>query len=345
MMKPTLKDVAEEAGVSISTVSMVLSGKGKISAEVSNRVLEAARKTGYRKKQYTASSSKKRSKYITILNYLSWDYEWLFVKPFVTELESVFFKKSYFTLLMDITLEMDTEELFRKILASGAAAVCTIHYINEHLFEMLEEIGIPVVIINNSNVQNKFHSVCVDDFQGAYEGAMHLIELGHTNIIYVEYERNDVPTVVADRYIGFKKAVDEHDIPFPPGSRITVTDVLDLVQLENKLAPLFRSETRPTAVFAHDDYIASKIIYVLLKFGLFVPDDVSIIAPGDTLSYRETFTPQITTLSINTALMGNLAGDLAMNLLHHDIEDLRVLKVKQQLIERGSCRRVNTLQD
>lgn len=339
-MKPTLKAVAKEAGVSITTASLVLSGKGKISAEVTSRVLEAARKTGYRKKQYTSSSGKKSSKYIAVLNYLSWDYEWLFIKPFITKLESVFFNASYFTLLMDINLQMDTEELFRKILASGAAGVCTIHYINEHLFEMLEEIGIPVVIINNSNVQNRFHSVCVDDFQGAYEGAMHLIELGHKEIIYVEYKRIDVPTVVADRYIGFKKAVDEHDIPFPPDSRITISDVLDLIQLEDRLSIPFKSEERPTAIFAHDDYIASRIIYVLFKMGFSVPEDVSIIAPGDTLSYSETFTPQITTLSINTALLGNLAGDLIINLLHDDIQDLRVLKVKQQLIDRGSCRRV-----
>jgi LacI family transcriptional regulator len=339
-MSPTLKDVAREASVSVTTASMVLSGKGKISAEVSNRVLEAARKTGYRKKQYASSSAKKSNRYIAILHYLSWDYMWLFTKPFITELENVFFNANYFSLLMDTNQPSQNEQLFRKILASGASGVCSIHYINEHLFEMLEEIGIPVVIINNSNVQNRFHSVCVDDFQGAYEGALHLIQLGHRNIIYVEYDRQDVPTVISDRFIGFKKAIDEHAIPFNEEKRITISTVHSIDELRNHFRRHFRAPDKPSAIFAHDDYIAASCISVLGELGLQVPDDVSIIAPGDTLSYEETFTPQITTLSINTALMGRLAGDLIMNILHDDVQDVRVLKVKQQLNERGSCRKV-----
>ncbi|MCF7929642.1 MAG: LacI family transcriptional regulator [Spirochaetales bacterium] len=336
-MKITLQDVARQAGVSVTTASLVLSGKGKISTEVSKRVLQAAKSTGYQRKNYYKISSTNRSHFISVLYHLSWNYEWLFMHPFFKHLEEVFLQQNYYMVQMEAITPKNSEERFRSIIASRAAAVCSLHFIDTDLFEMLEQVGIPVVIINNSNVQDRYHSVCVDDFQGAYEGARHLIELGHRNIAYLEYQRSDVPTVVTDRYIGFKKAIEEYQLPFPAMWRATVSDVNDIEELREKLSRLFKKENEITAVFAHDDYIAAKMISVLNEIGIRVPQDLSVIAPGDTIAYEEPFSPQITTMSINTALMGNLAADLALHLLNEQVEDIRVLKVKQQMIDRGSC--------
>jgi len=71
-----------------------------------------------------------------------------------------------------------------------------------------------------------------------------------------------------------------------------------------------------------------------------VPDDVSIIAPGDTLDYRSIHVPQITTMRINTSYMGELAGQLIMKRIQHKSEEIKVLKVKEQLVERKSCRTI-----
>jgi len=75
----------------------------------------------------------------------------------------------------------------------------------------------------------------------------------------------------------------------------------------------------------------------LKEMGLEVPRDVSLVAPGDVLDYSLPFTPQITTMRINTSLLGRIAADLMLDRLHADHEELHVLKVKEQLVRRESC--------
>ena len=199
--------------------------------------------------------------------------------------------------------------------------------------------GIPVVVVMNSNYQDTFYSVCVDDFQGAYEGSLHLIRLGHRDIGYVDFPRPDLPASVVDRYIGFKKALDEYGLPFDPSWRLTVPQD-DRAALADGLKVLFSSPHRPTALFVHDDHFAARVMSELAAQGLKVPDDVSLIAPGDVHNYSDPFVPQITTMRINTALMGQISAELILNRMKRRSDDIHVLKIKQQLVDRGSCRRI-----
>ena len=99
------------------------------------------------------------------------------------------------------------------------------------------------------------------------------------------------------------------------------------------------SSLRPTAIFAHDDYIGMLALGVLARLGLRVPEDVSLIAPGDVLDYSRWYVPQITTMRINTTSLGKLACNLFFDRLRNNIEDIHVLKLKQQLVRRGTCAR------
>ena len=156
----------------------------------------------------------------------------------------------------------------------------------------------------------------------------------------MEYFRPDIPSVVADRFIGFRKAVEEQGVNFTDENRITI-DLYDMDSLFQKLKRVFleaQQRPKPTAIFAHDDYLAARIIVVLNKLGLKVPEDVSIIAPGDTLDYNQPFIPRITTMRIDTEMLGKLAGEMMVQRLSGAINSIQVLKVKQHLIDRGSCR-------
>jgi len=142
-----------------------------------------------------------------------------------------------------------------------------------------------------------------------------------------------------DRFIGFKKAVEEYTLHFLDEMRIK-TDLNNSDDLERKLHGLLSKSEKPTAIFCLDDDLALRVIAVLHKLRLSVPDDVSIIAPGDTLDYRSIHVPQITTMRINTSYMGELAGQLIMKRIQHKSEEIKVLKVKEQLVERKSCRTI-----
>jgi DNA-binding LacI/PurR family transcriptional regulator len=268
-----------------------------------------------------------------------WAHIFYFIRPIIVEIERSLVQEGLSLVLLPTFSSSDAEDIVRKILASKAKAVFSIHYGNEKLFRSLEDEGIPVVVVMNNNFQDTLYSVCVDDFQGAYEGCLHLLRLGHTSIGYVDYPRPELPAVVVDRFFGFRKALEEYAVPFSPNLRLT-TDLHEREALRAGLRTLFLLSERPTALFAHDDYFAARVIAELSDLGIHVPADVSIIAPGDVLDYSEPFVPQITTMRINTALMGQISADLIVNRLRRNPEDIHVLKVKQQLVDRGSCRKI-----
>ena len=167
---------------------------------------------------------------------------------------------------------------------SGVRAVLSLQFSNGAVFSGLRARGLPLVVINNSGFQDRLDSVCVDDFQGAYEGTRFLLSLGHRSVAFVEYARPESPDVVADRFVGFRKALEEQRIGFSPERRVTVP-FMEMKKLEKKLALLFTRAERPTAIFAHDDYLGLYVIEVLRRIGLSVPADVSLVAPGDLLDY------------------------------------------------------------
>ena len=338
MAKITLRDVADAAGVSITTASFVMTGKGRISPEVRQKVLEAGDALGYRK-SVPPQIETQTSSVIGIL--FSTDPKWSivfgFVRPILESIDAYFSARDHSVALIPINDQLSSDEIFRRVDNLGCRGLYAMHYGNEPLFTKLEGRGTPVVLIMNGNFQNRFSTVCVDDFQGAYEGALHLLQAGHRKIIFVDIEREDLPMLSIDRFIGFKKAIEEFAVPISDIERITY-DPRDHEYLRSRLSVIFAAEDPPTAVFALDDDLAARTLSVLNELKLKVPRDVSLIAPGDLLDYSQEHCPQISTMKIETSLMGTIACSLMEARLNHNGGDINVLKVKQQLILRGSTR-------
>lgn len=341
MSKITLKDVAAAAGVSLSTASLAMTGKGRISSDVRQQVLAQADRLAY-KKTVAASFSRKATPVIGLLFSIDaqWGLAFEFVRPILEAIDRYFSARAYTVALIPIEEKLAPEELFRRIDSLACVGLFSLHFGHEALFSRLESRAIPVVLIMNGNYQDRFSTVCVDDFQGAYEGAVHLLQAAHRKIVFVDFKRLDVPKVSVDRFIGVKKALEEFKIPEHALERIT-DDPLDHDSLKNRLSIIFSAKAPPTAVFALDDELAARTLFLLNELGFSVPRDVSLIAPGDLLDYRQEYCPQISTLKIDTALMGRIACELMDDRLQSHDDAIHVLKVKQQLVLRGSTRPIS----
>lgn len=337
MKKPTLLDVAQSAGVSITTASLVLSGKGRISESVRNTVLLTADQLGYGKKQTPFIGAKNPIVGILVNIDPVWAFIWNFIRPLIAEIEKTLTLKGFSTVLIPIYESMPPELLLQRIINEGCKGIFTLHYVEETIFYKLESQGIPVIVIMNGNFQDKFNSILVDDFQGAYEGTRHLIKLGHRDIIYVGTERIDLPKLTTDRYYGFCKALEESGINLDLKCNLN-WDTSNTPFLEASLREIFLKKPRPTAIFAIDDDMAIRIISLLKPMGIQVPEELSVIAPGDILNYADPFITPITTLKINTNLMGKLACDMMFRRLSGEDTEVHVLKIKQQLVQRGSTK-------
>jgi len=341
MKTPTLRDIAADAGVSVTTASLVLTGKGRISESVRNSVLEAANRMGYGKKRFVPLGGKKPALGILVSIDPYWSFVWHLIRPIIAEIERIFTAQGYTVQLIPIHEALPNQVLLAGIVEQSYKGVVSLHFGNSELFSALEEQGIPVVIVMNGNFQDRFDSILVDDFQGAYEGTMHLIKLGHRDILYAGTERIDLPQLTTDRYYGFRKALEEAKLPVDP-DRYLSCEAANTQHLEASLRELFTGKdskkTAPSAVFAIDDDMALRIISLLKHRGIRVPEDVSIIAPGDLLNYADPFVDPVTTLKIDTVLMGKLACDMMLRRLSGEHDGVHVLKIKQQLVQRGSTR-------
>jgi DNA-binding LacI/PurR family transcriptional regulator len=340
MAKPvTLKDIAERTGVSVATVSMALSGKGKISAKVCDRIVSIAEELDYKKFKFEAARGKNNFRYVTILHNESYSYSWNFSYSLISGLEIQLIKKGFYPLVIHMNQEWEPDTIIEEIRASKSGAVFSIDFSHESLFPLLEKFDIPLIVVNNSLFQDRYSSVLADDIQGSYEGANKLIENGHTRIAFLDYSRPTLPTVVKDRYFGFRKALVERNLPFPEDRRLTVA-LEDQEELERALKTLFKGSKKPTAVMAHDDYFAACVISALRKLGLSVPYDVSMIAPGDVLDYSQPFLPRISTMRIDIELMVKTAVELMLTCLTRRDSEVLVLKTRLHYMDRGSIRAV-----
>ena len=335
-MKPTLTDIAKQADVSLSTVSLVLSGKGKISDAVREKVRAVAREMGYRK-----PSARRVEKARTAAVLFHFDHNlahtWNYLRQVTLKLQECLAEKNILTLLIPITYAMSDDEIFRRVLQSGASAVFSMHFGREHLFARFEDEGVPVVVVINSQFQTRFHTVCADNFQGSYEAASHLCRLGHWNIAYAEFDIYQLPSTLGDRYHGFYKAMRERGLDLPQHNRLSL-DIRDGDDILRKLAKIFDRRDRPTALFYVDDYLAAHCAAALTELGLFVPGDVSVIAAGEVLDYREPYIPAVTTMRTSPELLGKFGAEMLFTILANSQTDNYVLKIKQQLEDRGSCR-------
>ncbi len=337
-MKPTLRDIAQQSGVSPTTVSLVLGNKGNISTETRDLVRQTAEKLGYERTRKDAAREDSPSKNLGLLFVIDASFSYLFgfIRPIIESLEKRVREDGFDVVLIPISQASSDEEILRKVLEARVEAVAALHYGNINAFIRLEDHDIPIVVVMNNKHQDKYYSVCSDDFHGAYEGTKHLIDLGHRRIAYIGCDRFDLEALTQDRYIGFMKAVNASGLEFDPSMRVDA-DNGNMDVLRRRMSELFGRDRPPTGLFVLDDELALRVKVALDELGLSVPRDVSIIAPGDVLDYSKPYVPGITTMRINTDLIGTTTGELLVNRIKHAKEKLYVLKVNQELVDRGSC--------
>jgi DNA-binding LacI/PurR family transcriptional regulator len=333
-----MSDIAEAAGISIAAVSMILAGKGKISPALVCRVQALAREMGYSRRVREARPGTRRFKYVSILQSEDFPYLWNFSHPFATYLEEQVSQMGYYPIILHVPASAKSATIFKEIKGAGVGGVFAIHYANPQLFEELEAAGIPVILINNSEYQTRFYSVLADEVQAASEATKHLIALGHRIIGYADYSRPQYPTLVNDRFFGYRKALEESGLECRDEHRLSMS-LADFEGLTERVAQIFRSPSPPTAFAVHDDYFAAYLHEALKLIGKQVPRDLSLIATGgDVLDYGEPFIPKIDTMRIDQKLMVAMAWSLLETRLKSPSLSIQVLKAKMPFVDRGSCR-------
>ncbi|MFE9601023.1 LacI family DNA-binding transcriptional regulator [Streptomyces hokutonensis] len=277
MRAPTIRDVAEHAGVSKSLVSLVLRGSEQVRPEKRQAVLAAVEELGYRPNAAARSLSERRTRSVgVLLNDLR--------NPWFVELldglGSRLHERGLHMLLADgrlnRRLDDDLSRTFTELRVDGLVAVGTLPATDE-----LRAAGhIPTVVAGaREPVLPHVDVVAGDDAHGARLATEHLVDLGHRRIAHIagqgvvgELRRTAFETVVRERGLTDLATVEQGDLTEEGGYRA-------MVRLLNAPEP-------PTAVFAFNDIACVGALSAAEESGLRVPRDLSLVGYDNTYLAR-----------------------------------------------------------
>ncbi|GBE24079.1 MAG TPA: LacI family transcriptional regulator [Actinobacteria bacterium] len=274
MKHPTILDVAHEAGVSKSLVSLVIRGSDRVSASSRRTVLEAADKLGYRPNAAARTMVRQRSYVIGVL---------------VSNLHNPFFAD-----VIDGIDMTATDAGYRSILTTGNRVAERERLAVGTLLEMRVDglilvspafhkdfaievsRSVPTVVIGKATRAASVDSVTNDDRRGAAIVVDHLVELGHSRIAHID---GGAGAGSQPRRTGYKRSMRSHgletEIRSVPGG---FTEEGGSTGMQNLLA----KGPPPTAVFVANDLAAIGVLKVLRSEGLSVPGDISLVGYDNT---------------------------------------------------------------
>ncbi|ADL05801.1 LacI family DNA-binding transcriptional regulator [Lacrimispora saccharolytica] len=293
-MRATIKDIAADTGLSVTTVSLVLNGKAyKIPDDTKKRIMEAAKRLNYRPNQLAVSLVKKRSKTIGLIIP---DIGNVFYAHMVKGIEECC-RESGRTLILCNTNDRHERDMEYIHLLADQGVDGIIYVMSresdetagKQSVELLGQLQMPFVLLDRFLTDADCGEIILDHELGGYLAGRHLAELGHKRIACVTG-----PARLADsgrRLKGYVRALEEFQIPFDE----TLIYEGDYTMECGTRAVDALMPHGFTAVFACNDLSAFGVCRQLSKYNLKVPEDVSVVGYDDVL-YAEMMAVPLTTV-------------------------------------------------
>ena len=260
----TIKDIAKALNLSTSTVSRALRGSYEISAETKKQVLEYAEKINYRPNPIALSLKERRTRSIGIVvseianNFFS---------QAINGIESIAYNKGYHVIITQSHESQDRERVNVEHLAARGVDGLLISLSSESVdisyLKELHEKGLPIVFFDRVTPEIETHTVTANNYLGAFHATEHLIYEGYKRIAHIT--SSPYLSITKERLEGYKEALGKHNIVFndslikycPHGGMISS-------EVEDALAALFKSKTKPDAIFTAGDRL-TLTCYSLVK--------------------------------------------------------------------------------
>lgn len=325
-----MADVAERAGVSVSTVSRTLRGMTTVSPEARQRVEEAARALSFVASRHASSLVTGKTGAVAVLapTVRSW-----FVGSVLTGVGDVLRRAGLDLMIYSISDMEERTAFFERLPARrNADALLVVSFdLTETEYAELDGLGMPVVYISFCAPGRT--SVYIDDVAGAYQGTRHLLNLGHRRIAFVRSPgRTGFVYSAHERLTGYRQALT--DAGLPPDDDLVVSTPGGREGIRKAMGRLFALRCPPTAVFAEADHIALEVMAVLRDGRLGVPEHVSVLGFDDQ-DLAEWI--DLSTVAQPAVDIGRTAGELAAALINDpDTDQGRHIVLPTHLVPRGS---------
>ncbi len=332
----TIKDVAQLANVSPSTVSRVIADNNRISDETKHRVRQAMQELHYHPNLIARSLIKRSSQTLGLV--LSRSTDSAFSNPFFPEIIrgiSAVSKRYHYGLMLataedyaeeaKLCLRMMTERRVDGVLLLASR-------VHDDLIQELSANDCPFVVLGRAPEGLRCYAVNNDNIQAAYSAVRHLLSLGHQRIALLNGP--DDYTFCQDRFEGYRFAFREFGLESDPAliknGSLTPEDGYRLTQ------ELWQADPAPTALFCVDDVMAIGAYRAVKERRMAIPGDIAVVGFNDD-PLASVIEPHLTTVRIPIYEMGVSAAEMILQILE-GAEPFPPQKIlSSELIIRQSC--------
>ncbi|MGY6522914.1 MAG: LacI family DNA-binding transcriptional regulator [Mongoliitalea sp.] len=310
----TIKDIAKELNVSLSTVSRALKNYPGISEETKRRVKETAERLNYRPN--AVALSLRQSKSFTI-GVIIPEVVHFFFSTVISGIEEIAYANGYNVILCQTNEKYEREKSILDTMLANQVDGLLVSFSKEtedfSHFTKLIELELPIVFFDRiPTIENSVH-VTVNDFQGAYDAVSHLLQQGYRKIAHISGPEN--LTITKQRKEGYLKAIKDFD------PTISYFKILECPSGNEKesfelVKNLFTNEEeKPDAIFAHHDLAAAGALMALKSLNIKIPEEVGLVGYSNW-QFSSMIDPPLSTVSQPGESIGETATKLLLDLIN-----------------------------
>lgn len=301
-MRITLKEIAELAGVSPSTVSRVINNSKPVNEDIRNRIIKIMKEKNY---PFFADEDAPLQKSQPLIGVIGPQYSNTVLEDLIVGVNKV--SKLYgFDTVIGLTDNTTENELHYVNLFSKVLGVQGIIFMgnqwNDNYNEIVKGNLTPVVLVGQISSYSSIPSVHVDNITASYEAVTYLINGGHKHIAMIRGLAGE--TVREHRYIGYQKAIQDSELTIK--EEWVVESELTLDGGAKAMAELLNQDQIPTAIFCSTDSLAIGAMNYLVDHGYRVPEDFSVFG-FDGIELSSLVRPNLSTIRYSAVEIGMTA--------------------------------------
>jgi LacI family sucrose operon transcriptional repressor len=300
----TLKDVAKETGLTVTTVSRVLNNRGYISAETKEKVSAAMKKLNYQPNEVARSLSKQTTNTIgVIVPHIRHP----FFAELISNIENQAYLHNYKILLFNSQDKNEKEQEYVEM-CSGNRVAGIILCSGNVVINEFRGLHVPLITIERY-LENGTATVECDNLAGGKLAAKHLIESGCKHLIHISGVHETAMPADA-RAIGFREVCKEENVSFVE----VATNAFQYNNLEyrKEIEQVLKENPLTDGIFASSDVIAAQILQVCHKLDIKIPTQIKVVG-FDDVNIASLTTPRITTIHQPVKEMAKIAVELLIS--------------------------------
>ncbi|MCY6354650.1 LacI family DNA-binding transcriptional regulator [Clostridium sp. ZS2-4] len=336
-MAVTIYDIAKQSGVSRATVSRVINNSGYVKEETRENVLKAIKELNYTPSAIARSLSTNKTNTIgVVVPEINDPFFGEIIKGISQAAEKYDLNIILFDTADSPEKEMKALKLLRQQRIEGImiTPTSTEHKLNSEYLNTLQNLGLPIVLMDGHVKYENFSGVFIDHVKGAYDGTEALIKSGHRKIAIINGNMNSRPA--KERFMGYKEALNDNNIPLD--DRYIFYGNYNYETAYEITKKILKMQDRPTAIFVCSNRMSLGCIKAFNEENIKIPENMAIVG-FDKLDVINILGMNISFVNGPTGELGKVGMKMLVDIINNkNMRQINRITLLPELVLKGSER-------